>query len=370
MTESNRSKSLPRHRPAKGAYSNLRIGDRDRTIIRLLYEHRFLSTELIGHLLGIYGEIIPTWGKPGRNGKTRPARYSFGEKALYKRLQALFHGRYVERHFATDRPLGRGEGAPAAIYGIGPKSAALSSELTGVSPDEIRRIYEANKVKSPFLKHALETARFRVILELACRKSEGMVELLFWEQGQKLRDSVYGYDNDGKTRFSVYPDAFFGIHVKGKGKAQYFLEVDRGTMPIIARGNRSDIKKKILGYWYYRKAQLQTKKYFYRISPDGQTAGLGINFGNNDSKSDSHIEPVKWFRVLFSVPGPSDKLTGLKGRIANIMYVFPSLGDRFSTSTLFWFASAESFDINKPEVIFKRIWQTPNPEHELKSIIE
>ena len=49
--------------------------------------------------------------------------------------------------------------------------------------------------------------------------SEGKVHLLFWEQGQVLRDWVEGENEHGEyERFTVYPDAFFGLEVQGKKK--------------------------------------------------------------------------------------------------------------------------------------------------------
>jgi hypothetical protein len=372
MTEPTRRKTLPRYQRDRTAFPKFTLRERDREIVRLVFEHRFLDTELIWHLVKKDGDSAEAC-RTGRDGKARPVSYGFGRKALYKRLQALYHTGYLDRRFPADQPIGRGYDGPRAIYGIGPKSVAILSEVVEASPQEIRRVVESNKVGDPFMRHALEIARLRVILELACRGSQDKVRLIFWEQGPILQDWVYGLDEDDQEHeFSVYPDAFFGIEVKGRGKAQYFLELDRGTMPIAASGNRSDIRKKVFGYYYYRQAKQHSKRYRYRRLPDGAITGLHVktNDATRHDFSDSILEPIKFFRVLFVAPGSSTVGRSAEGRLANIIGAFPSLGKRFASSQLFWFASPDEFSLERPETIFAHQWLTPNPEHGRKSIIE
>ena len=340
--------------------------------MRLVYEHRFLDTTLIWHLLGT-NRVGHTEYRIGKDGKKRPARYGFGEKALYKRLQQLFHARYLDRHLLTDEPVGRGYGTPRAIYGLGPKSAGPISEIIGISTQEVKNIVSSNKVKSPFLRHATEIAVFRVILELACAASDGSARLLFWEQGQRLQGSVYGKNEKGREeRFSVFPDAFFGLQAKGKGKAHYFLEVDRGTMPIVATKKRSDIRKKIFGYYYYRKLRKCASRYAYRTMPDGEVVGLAF-LADDDSRDKKHnpgLEPIHGFRVLFLVPGRVERDARPSGRMANILSAFPGFGRAFSNTSLFWFSSADAFELTQPQTVFSRAWLTPGLERGLQSLIE
>lgn len=356
----------------KGTFPGIRIGERDRNILQLVFEHRFLDTELLWYL---------TRQEPGRrteyrvgaDGKRRPSSYGFGMKALYKRLQQLSDARLLNRHYATDRPMGRGHGGPRAVYGLGPASSQLVAKANGVSIKEIKDIVSANRVKSPFLRHALEVARIRVLLELVCARSEGQIRIMFWEQGNVLQDWVTGEDESGyEVRYSVCPDAFFGLEVVGKGRAHYFLELDRGTMPVVATGNRSDIRKKVFGYAAYRKARRHSKRYRYRQLPDGTVVGLDVRqqedrLWESDNKG---IEPIKSFRVLFVAPGATGGQLTTRGRAANILAAFPSFGKQFATSTLFWFTSLDSFDLERPRSVFGNVWLTPNPEHGLKSLIE
>jgi hypothetical protein len=356
----------------KRSFPVLELRERDRRILKLVYEHRFLDTELLLRLLKVEsGEGVEY--AAGSDGKRRPTRYGFGEKALYKRLQLLTSLEYLQRRRLTEQLAGRGQGAARGVYGLGPKSIGEVSTLAGVAPEEIRRIVESNSVKGPFLQHALEVAKFRVILELACQESAGGVRLLFWEQGQVLQDWVKGEDEDGEEReFSVFPDAFFALEVQGKGRAHYFLEADRGTMPIVATRDRSDIRKKVLGYGLYRRYRRHSQRYQYRTLPDGTIVGLHVADRQRtpDSLRENTLEPIKSFTVLFVAPGATGGTLSLRGRVANILSALPTFGRHFSTSTLFWFASLDSFELDRPETIFAPVWLTPNPEKQYQSLIE
>lgn len=372
MKNPTQKKKLSRYYPKKGAFPKFVIRDRDRAILKLILQHRFLDTSLLWHLLKA-NEPKDTVYRVGRDGKKRPTRYGFGEKALYKRLQQLFHERYLDRHLITDEPIGRGYGSPKAIYGLGPKSAEVISELVGIPAQEVRNIVLSNKVKSPFLRHAIGIATFRVSLELACQQTDGKVKVLFWEQGQRLQDWVLGKNEKNKEeRFSVFPDAFFGIEVAGKGKAHYFLEVDRGTMPIIASRNRSDIRKKVLGYYYYRRTGRCADRYAYRHLPDGSPSELCVvpQARDRHERIDKSLEPIRGFRVLFLVPGKLDNQGRPSGRLANIIGSFPSFGRPFSAASLFWFTNIDSFNPESPHRSFDSAWVTPKPEEGLQSLIE
>lgn len=359
-------------RPKKMKRSLIEEPDgRDLEILKLVYQHRFLDTELLYYLMR--EEPQHAESVRGEDEKVRPSKYGFGKKALYKRLKRLSETRYLVPHQAMSRKMSRGFGGSRIAYGIGSKSATVLSQLFSVDMSDIRDIVSANKVGAPFIQHALDVAKFRIMLELACWQRPDEVRLLFWEQGIVLQDWIEGVDHEGEERrFSVYPDAFFGLEVGGKGKAQYFLELDRGTMPIMASGKRSDIRKKVFGYYYYRLAKQHSKRYGYKNLPDGRTAGLEITKHEATPRdfNNSILEPIKFFRVLFVAPGASTDGRSAGGRLANIIGAFPSFGKRFATSQLFWFASPDQFSLERPETIFARQWLTPNPEHGLKSIIE
>jgi len=357
----------------KFAARNLRLLEIDYEILRLIYEHRFLNTELIWHLIKSTAlEKRYLKAKAGKDGKERPSSYGFSLKALYKHLQRLYETKYLNRLYLTDLPIGGSYGAPRAVYGLGVKSAPVIAEIAGTTIQHVRNIVEANRLKSPFLRHALEIARFRATLELACRLSRDKIRPIFWEQGLGLRDYSEGKNEYSEIeRFPVNPDAFFGIQVRGKGNASYFLEMDRGTMPIISKKDRPDIRKKTFGYMYYRKSGKYREKYYYGILPNGEPSGLHIN-----QQDDAYIEqneflqPIKGFSVLFVVPGTLYKDKSVSGRIENILSTFPFFGKSFASTSLFWLTTQEAYDIENPESILGNIWITPNPDKPAQSLIE
>lgn len=351
-----------------------RLSEVDYRIIQLVYEHRFLDTEILSYLLKSGDADNAPEYIVGKDGKKRPARYGFGMKALYKHLLRLSELKYLNRQPLIDIPIGGSHGSPRTAYGLGIKSAPIISEHTGTPIQQIKAIIDANRVKSLFLRHAIDIARFRATLELACKDSAGRVRLIFWEQGIGLRDYSVGENESGDTeRFPVNPDAYFGIHVRGKGNASYFLEMDRGTMPVISKKDRPDIRKKVFGFMYYRKSDQFRNKYFYGFLPNGRPSGLFINRNEGEAASTADndlLQPIKGFSVLFVIPGILQKNKFMSGRIANVLSAFPIFGKDIASTSLFWLTTPDAYEIENPESIFGNIWITPNPKKPMKSLIE
>jgi len=367
------SKKRPlQHRPKGKLSPDIVIGKRDLEILKLVYKHRFLDTQLLLHLLHTTASGSSVEYRTGSDGKKRPSRYGFGEKALYKRLLVLVRSGHLDRKKLYDEPFGEGMSSPRAVYGLGSKSAGVLSQAIGASPAEIKDMVQANKVKTPFLRHALETARFRVILELACQRSDGRIRLTFWEQGNDLSDSIAGLDEQGyEERYPVRPDAFFGLSVSGRGRSHFFLEWDRGTMPIVASGDRSDIRKKILGYWHYRKSGKYKKRYFVSDRADAEVSGLYINRPDRNSIPQlTVLEPIVGYTVLFIAPGRVEESGVVSGRLANILTALAGLKKIHAGTSLFWFSSPDRFSLSEPESVFHRAWITGNPDLGLQSLIE
>lgn len=362
---------LSPYRPKRTAFPNLALKDRDREILLLVHQYRFLTTDLIWRSLR-NDDSGPLEYAIGKDGKRRPKSYGFGEKALYKRLQTLFHAGYLARHYVTDQPIGGSHGSPRAIYGLGPKSAPLVAELSGITTREVRRVIEANKVKSPFLRHALGVATFRATLDRACLRSGGRVALTHWEQGTKLSDYVDGVNSKQVTqRFSVYPDAFFALAVSGKGISHYMLELDRGTMPIVSKSGKPDLRKKFIGYRLYRESGKFRLKYCYRALPDGTLTNLEVlPFTAGKRHEDDTLAPISGFRVVFLTPGATAANGAATGRLANVIAGVSSLGVTFATSRLFWFAPLGAVDVNSPEAVFDPFWFTANPTTGKQSLIQ
>lgn len=317
----------------------LRLKQRDIAILKLLYEHRFLDTELLWHLLKSDSYLPFVEYTKGSDGKSRPITYGFKKQALSKRLKQLFDADFVERHYITDQPLGRGFGAPRAIYGLGKNSPTVLNEADNIPIAVTRKIIQSNKVKSPFLRHALELARFKVILILACRMTHQRVKLMFWKQGESIRDYV---DIRNKHReiqsLPIHADAFFALELKGTKTKHFFLEIDRGTEPIVSNKNRSSIRKKLIAYQYYKKS----KKV--------------------------RVDDIKGFQVLFVTIGQLAN-KNRSNRISNIIEEILIHSNIYTSKSLFYFTTFENLLLENPKLLLSNIWISPF-ENSLLSIVE
>jgi hypothetical protein len=79
------------------------------------------------------------------------------------------------------------------------------------------------------IQHTLLVSQVRTVVELACRRA-GM-RLLFWKEGAALFDRVDVALAEGYAPVPVAPDAFFALQ-DAKGRMNFFLEADRGTMTV------------------------------------------------------------------------------------------------------------------------------------------
>lgn len=324
--------------------SKIVLRQRDYTILKHIYEYRFLSGELILYLIKNDNYSDNVLYSIGSDGKNRPKTYGFKRQALYKRLKQLYDSGYVERHYITDLPLGRGYGSPRAIYGLGMSSPQVLNEIFQMPKYEVQKIVLSNKVKSPFLRHALELATFKIILELACKASKNGVSLQFWRQDETIRDFIYVSNESGsRMRFPICPDAFFRLSIESKVARQYFLEIDRGTEPIVSNFKRSSIRKKLIAYQAYYKSN----KFFNRSGYTG-----------------------RGFQVLIVTPGRITTQLSVSGRIANIYQEIVTNKEQYTSKSLFLLTTQESLSLENPQTIFSNIWVSSKSRSSLLRLIE
>lgn len=127
-------------------------------------------------------------------------------------------------------------------------------------------------MKRPYIEHALMVADIMVAIEIAARHREDL-DLVHAEQLLSLRtrpdrSHPWKLSTDlvvGRERHSVtlIPDAVFALRFRDTGGCAYFfLEADRGTMPI----NRADfaqtsIRRKLLAYLAALKARQHVERF-------------------------------------------------------------------------------------------------------------
>jgi hypothetical protein len=125
-----------------------------------------------------------------------------------------------------------------------------------------------------FSAHTLEIADFMVRLELACR-IHSQIELVREheilaaapDKTQKAREPlrwlVESRDSNIRQTWSVVPDGLFGLLFPDATAAYFFLEIDRGTIPI-SRHNAADhrsISRKLQTYYDGWKAHRHVEQF-------------------------------------------------------------------------------------------------------------
>jgi hypothetical protein len=198
------------------------LTERDCEIMRLVYRHRFLRSSHICSLL------------PGSS------------QQILRRLKLLYHHGYLTRPRAQIDYYHQG-GSREIVYGLGNKSASILKPELGEMFRQAPWDEENGSVKRIFLQHALLVSDIMVCLELACLQSD--VRLLT-EQDLTTKNQPFRWNMIvAGQKLSAIPDRVFALEFKGADgvsrRSYFFLEADRGTMPVI--------RKSLLQTSFYRK---------------------------------------------------------------------------------------------------------------------
>ena len=202
---------------------------RDCEIIRLIHRHRFFRSHQIAALLG------------------------GSEQQIVRRLQLLFHHGYLERPRAQVKFVERG-GSQPITYGLGNKGGAVLRRELGIAVDSGAWSEKNHAIGRVFLEHALLVSDVMVSLELACRQRG--VRLLYEDElGLPVEKQPFQWwvKIAGGTKLGVIPDAVFALEYPDANsqmqRAYFFLEADRGTMPVIRKGlAQTSFFRKLLAY--------------------------------------------------------------------------------------------------------------------------
>lgn len=220
---------LPRFRRISPV-APIRLTERDRTIIRLVHRQRFLRSHQIVALTG---------GSP---------------QQVVRRLQLLYHHGHLERPRAQIQYYELG-GSKSITYGLGNKGGALLRQELGIAVDSDSWNEKNHAIGRVFLEHALLVSDVMVSLELACRKRTGVRLLYDDELGLPLERRPFRWrvklQNGGKL--GVIPDRVFALECTDQNgqvqRAYFFLEADRGTMPVARRNlGQTSFQRKLLAY--------------------------------------------------------------------------------------------------------------------------
>jgi hypothetical protein len=181
-------------------------------------------------------------------------------QVLVRRLQLLYHARFLDRPRSQIEDLLRSPGSRPMAYALGRQGATLLGVKT------------PKPVKLPFVEHALSVSEILTAFVLSCRK-RGDVRLIPFreileekapvETRRKKVPDTWRVKIPGEGPVGVSPDAIFGLHFlskpEGRNRAYFFLEVDRGTMPVMrTRLQETSMWRKLVAYYQTAAAKLQT----------------------------------------------------------------------------------------------------------------
>jgi len=225
----------------------MEISERDREIIRLVHRHRFLRSSQIIALL------------------------QQSSQQVLRRLQLLYQHSYLDRPRAQLDYYQSGGSRPI-VYSLGRKGAAFLKQEPGANFQPFRWGEKDQSVGRVFLEHDLFVSEVMVAIELACR-DHGEIRFISKEKllSQAKRAFRWKVNINGQLKLSVIPDSVFGLEfTDAAGKrdcAFFFLEADRGTMPVNRRNlSQTSFYRKMLAYeatWYQ---SIHTKRFgFHRF---------------------------------------------------------------------------------------------------------
>jgi hypothetical protein len=165
-------------------------------------------------------------------------------------LQLLYHHQYLTRPRSQIEFYHYG-GRREMVYGIGKEAASLLKIEFGPMFRDVPWDEENGSVKRVFLEHALLVSDIVVSLELACR--HGGVRLLTEQDLAKSNQPFRWKMNVQGQKIGVAPDRVFALESSGTGgnirRSYFFLEADRGTMPVIRKTlAQTSFYRKLLAY--------------------------------------------------------------------------------------------------------------------------
>ena len=206
----------------------IQLTKRDREIIKLVHRHRFLRSPHIVALIA---------GSP---------------QQVLRRLKLLYHHGYLERPRAQLEYYERG-GTRPMVYGLSSKGGTLLERELGITASWIEKDHGIGRM---FLEHAILVSDVMVSIELACRKSDG-IRLLYEDQlALQSKPSQFQWRvkvPDHGVMLGVVPDRVFALeyadHEGQMQRVHFFLEADRGTMPVVRTGlTQTSFYRKLLAY--------------------------------------------------------------------------------------------------------------------------
>lgn len=216
----------------------MQLTDRDRNIIMALHKYRFLTTDHLQTLTGTESR----WG-------------------MNARLRLLYDHKYIDRPKAQLAIFSHSDKRPV-VYALGHKGASLLSTRYDIPmPAKVYWTEKNRRVREKHIEHTLGIANFMVGIETMCQQAAHLElidqQAILKRSPKVIQKSKYPFRWRTKIRhggkqheIAIVPDYVFGLrNVTRDQERFYFVEVDRGTMPVTRRDIiQSSFMRKILSY--------------------------------------------------------------------------------------------------------------------------
>lgn len=245
-------KRLPRFRRARTR--DFRVTKRDFAVIEAVYRYRLLNSEHVTAFVQGSAQVIR------------------------RRLQLLYHARYLDRPRVQVAEFHRTLKPEPMVYALGNKGADLLAEYFDLPRRRIDWTAKNRKIRGTFFRHTLMVAGILVAFEVSCRR-HGNVRLIPWEEilakkcppetRKRKRPESWRVRMPGRGEHGITPDAIFGLHYldrpEGRNHSYFFLEADRGTMPVKRRTlAQTAIFKKLLLYHATAVKKIHTRRFGFQ----------------------------------------------------------------------------------------------------------
>ena len=197
--------------------------------------------------------------------------YEGGSKVnLRRRLKLLWMNGYLDRPKIQIDYYIRGGGSQPMIYALTNKSAKLLHEISDIPLTKRQSWNQKNKeVGHPFIQHQLMTAGFASKLFQATQQADHVRLYDFQDLVARLPEKTQAKSkpmqlsttlilrNTGALEIKIDPDYVFSLDwLEFDKRGNFFVEMDRGTMPIESDNlERSSIIRKLYAYQSYYKTK-------------------------------------------------------------------------------------------------------------------
>lgn len=143
------------------------------------------------------------------------------------------------------------------IYTPGKAALTLLAERDIAPAEKIDARLRTSEFKELFLKHALMIVDVHAALILATQETP--VNLIRWQEGKELWDSVKVSEGGKPRRLPVCPDGLFTLQdttrPEDRNRLHFALEADRSTT------TQARFREKIVAYWNYLQSGQQEQRY-------------------------------------------------------------------------------------------------------------